>query len=77
MTSPQAILTGAVLIAAAVILSNGSSAVSQTTVASGGYMAVAGDDSAYEFDTLTGSIRRCRSTRAGDVRTVCGPWIER
>ncbi len=75
MTSTQAILTGAVLIAAAVVLSNGGPAVSQT--AGGTYMAVAGGDSAYEFDTVTGSIRRCRSTRAGDVRTVCGPWIER
>ena len=59
MTSPQAILAGAVLIAAAVYLSNGSEAVSQATVASGGYMAVAGDDSAYEFDTVTGAIRSC------------------
>ncbi len=60
MTSPQAILTGAVLIAAAVILSNGSSAVSQTAVgAPGTYMVAASDGMAYVLDTATGSIRSC------------------
>ena len=75
MTSPQAILTGAVLIAAAVYLSNGSEAVSAG--ASMRYVVAASQRVAYELDTETGAIRFCRATRAGDVRTVCGPWIER
>ena len=59
MTSPQAILTGAVLIAAAVILSNGSEAVSQPGGAPGTYMVAASDGVAYVLDTATGSIRSC------------------
>ena len=60
MTNPQAILTGAALIAAAVILSNGSSAVSQIAVgAPGTYMVAASDGVAYVLDTATGSIRSC------------------
>ena len=76
MTSPQAILTGAALIAAAVILSNGSEAVSQT--AGDAYMVVAADRIAYELDTVTGSIRGCvRMRSAGAESTVCDPWIPR
>ena len=75
MTSPQAILTGAVLIAA-VYLSNGSSAVSQT--AGGAYMVVAADRFAYELDTVTGAIRGCVRTRSGGAEsTVCDPWVPR
>ncbi len=74
MTSPQAILTGAVLIAVAVYLSNGSSAVSQT--AGGAYMVVAADRIAYELDTVTGSIRICARTRSGGAEsTLCDPWV--
>ena len=62
MTGPKAILTGAVLIAAAVILSNGSEAVSHTTAGGPGtYMVAAGARGgvAYVLNTVTGSTRYC------------------
>ena len=73
MTSPQAILTGAVLIAAAVILSNGGEAVSAG--ASGKYMVSVGSITAYELDTETGEIRACIVTTPPPFSAVgCSPW---
>ncbi len=74
MTSQQAILTGAVLIAAAVILSNGSSAVT-AAVAAGRYMVSSADIVAYELDTDTGAIRACRIQSREELVTGCGPWL--
>jgi hypothetical protein len=64
MTSPQAILTGAALIAMAVALSNGGSAVSADSSAR--YALVSGE-LAMQVDTVTGAVRHC-SYRG------CGEW---
>ena len=54
-------MTGAVVIAAAVLLTNGSSAVT-AAVAAGRYMVSSADIVAYELDTDTGAIRACMIT---------------
>ena len=73
MTSPHAILTGAVLIAAAVYLSYDSSAVT-AAVAAGRYTVSSADIVAYELDTDTGEIRACVIRSREELVIGCGPW---
>jgi hypothetical protein len=73
MTSPQAILTGAALIALAVVLSNGSLPV--TAGSDGRYAVVAPHQAAvYQWDTDTGAIRGCYPA---DGKLKCFGWTER